>query len=349
MSYENKGEFTKREILSQPETWQHTIEQLRRDWSDKLPQPSIYDHVIFTGCGSTYYLSTWAARLLQKEKGISAQSLPSSELWYATEDWVKPHQKILLVAISRSGETTETLHAVESFSKINCGDVVAITCYPESKLAKAVPLVITTPDGQEKSIAQTRSFTNMMWVVLMLIDGEIPEGLGGSIRSISKDFLDAYIETAYQIGRDTSIMHFFFLGNGPLYGLASEVMLKMKEMSLSYSEAYHFLEFRHGPMSVVNEQSLIVGFMSNWAHAFETAVLKDMKKLGALILGIGLDNSKEPSDIFNYHFGINQHIPANWIYPLYLPLLQLTAFERALSKGLNPDKPKNLTAVVELI
>jgi len=349
MSSEIKGEFTKREILSQPETWQHTIEQLRRDWSDKLPQLSNYDHIIFTGCGSTYYLSIWAARLLQKERGISAQALPSSELWYATENWVKPHKKILLVAISRSGETTETLHAVESFLKTNCGDVVAITCYPESKLAKAAPLVIATPDGREKSIAQTRSFTNMMWVVLMIINGEIPEVLGKSIRLISQDFLDAYSETAYQIGRDPSIMRFFFLGNGPLYGLTSEVMLKIKEMSLSYSEAYHFLEFRHGPMSMVNEQSLIVGFMSNWAHAFETAVLKDMKKLGTLILGIGLDNSKDSRDIFNYHFSINQQISANWIYPLYLPLLQLIAFERALSKGLNPDKPENLTAVVELI
>lgn len=347
MADKKKGVYTQNEILSQPETWQSTLEQLGHDWLGKLPKPRDYDHVIFTGCGSTYYLSIWAARLLQKELGISTQALPASELWYACPEWTAPFKRILLVTVSRSGETTETLHAIDEFQKIGRGDVVAITCYPESKLARKAPLTVTTPAGKEDSVTQTRSFSNMMLAVMLLIRGEIPSGLPKQLNESARIFLNENIEKAQQVGRDPGNTHFFFLGNGPFYGLANEVMLKMKEMSLSYSEAFHFMEFRHGPMSMVNAQSQIVGLMSPWAQEYELAVLKDMKKLGGVIIGVGGD-IEQSSHYFDTYFTLPDEIPAFWRYPLYLPLLQMMAFERSLSKELNPDQPENLTAVVEL-
>jgi glucosamine--fructose-6-phosphate aminotransferase (isomerizing) len=124
--------------------------------------------------------------------------------------------------------------------------------------------------------------------------------------------------------------------------MACEAMLKMKEMSLSYSEAKHMLEFSHGPMSMVNEQSLVVGLLGDEVCEHETAVLRDMQGRGAQILSIAADC--DWSDAVQVGTAIPQ-----WGRPvLYLPMLQLLAYYRALANGQNPDQPANLTAVVSL-
>lgn len=344
---EPAGKFTLKEILSQPETWEKTLADLSKIDASSMPKPLDYDTIIFTGCGSTHYLSIWAARLMQRIQGVNAQVMPASELWYSAESWLKPYKKVLLVAVSRSGETSETLHAVKIFNSMGIGKSISITCYPDSKLPKLTHQSIITPAGQEISIAQTRSFSNMMLATSFLIHQGF-QGVAG-IKEYAERFINKYKEVSTQIGRDPSLERFFFLGNGPLFGLASEIMLKMKEMSLSYSEAYHFLEFRHGPMSMVNDRSLVLAILSDFALDFELAVIKDMKKIGAQILAIGSSEAILKNEgLFNYAFPIDDHISRFFRDPFYLPLLQLIAFERSLSNGLNPDKPNNLTAVVEL-
>ena len=137
-------------------------------------------------------------------------------------------------------------------------------------------------------MAQTRSFTSMLVGVLALaalgsghdrlLDAltELPEH-GGRL-------LAEHGALAQSLGRDASIARVFFLGSGPRYGLACEAMLKMKEMSLTASEAYHFLEFRHGPKSMVDADTLVVGLLSESAREAEAAVLREMKGLGARVL-----------------------------------------------------------------
>lgn len=347
MENSEPGKFTLNEILSQPDSWKATLERLQTDWNGRLPNLKNYEHIIFTGCGSTHYLSIWAARLLQSQLGISSQALPASELWYSPNDYLNPHQRILLIPVSRSGETTETLHAIDEFKKTSKGDVLAITCYPESQLVKKSTTSISTPEGKEQSVAQTRSFSNMMLAALALINRGVPDGMSKQLFESTKVFFNQYLEKAKTIGRDSCNSQFFFLGNGALYGLANEAMLKMKEMSLSYSEAYHFMEFRHGPMSMVNTQSLVIGLLSPIKNNYEHPVLVDMKKLGGVVLALGQNVNPQASQN-ETSFDLKADTLGNWLYPMYLPLLQIMAYERSLSKGLNPDKPENLTAVVEL-
>jgi len=341
------GKFTLDEILSQPLVWESTLEELNKIDVNSTPNINNFDTIIFTGCGSTYYLSIWAARLMQNINGVKAFPLPASELCYSAELWLKPYKNILLVAVSRSGETSETLQAVEIFNEMNLGESISVTCYPESRLACLTHQSIITPAGKEVSIAQTRSFSSMMMAVIYLIYQGVIDKY--SVKDASEQFINKYKDISIKIGRDSNLERFFFLGNGPLYGLANEIMLKMKEMSLSYSEAYHFLEFRHGPMSMVNKHSLIVAFMSDFGLDLELAVLQDMKKIGAQVLGIGPENAlKNNPSLFNFTFPIDDQIPNFLRAPFYLPLLQLIAFERSIFNGLDPDKPNNLTAVVKL-
>ena len=116
-------------------------------------------------------------------------------------------------------------------------------------------------------------------------------------------------------------------------GVASEAMLKMKEMSLSYSEAFHFLEFRHGPMSMVNDHTLVVGLIGEEAAAQEIAVLRNMKARGAQILA--LTENDHAMNEWAHVVHLDSMLPS-WARPVtYMPVLQLMAYYRALSNGQN--------------
>ncbi len=144
---------------------------------------------------------------------------------------------------------------------------------------------------------------------------------------------------AQELGQDPGLERFYFLGSGARYGLACEASLKMKEMSLSYSEPFHFFEFRHGPMSMVNAQTLVVGLLSEANQQHEAQVMTEMGALGGRLMTLG-----EAGARLSFESGLPEALRG----VLYLPLLQLLAFQRARSRGLNPDSPANLNMVVHL-
>ncbi len=340
------------EIIGQPQSWRATLESFiaERATVEAFLEQAEFDRVLVVGCGSTHYLAQTAAVTLARSTGIPAQALPSSELWLFPN--AIPAGRALLLTVSRSGATTETLWALERFRKAKTGPVVAVTCYPESALAQQADLALVAPDAQEQSIAQTRSFTNMLLLTqalgaVLARDGRALERLR-RLPDALNDLVERVRDLSCQLGTDLSIERFFFLGGGPLYGLANEAMLKMKEMTLSHSEAYHPLEFRHGPMSMVNEHTLIVGLLSDTGLAQELRVLKDMRQLGARTLALTEEASAftdwQADHIVELESGLGEWERG----PLYLPVLQRLAYHRAVAKGLDPDHPHNLQAVVEL-
>ena len=154
------GEHTFTEIMSQPEAWTQALETLRAHSSDiEAVNPHDFDQVIFTGCGSTYYLALAAAALFQELDGVYARGLPASEIWLYPQGAYSAKRKTLLVAVSRSGTTTETVRAVESFRKNANGTVVTLTCYPQSTPARLGDVNLVLESGQEQSVAQTRAFS----------------------------------------------------------------------------------------------------------------------------------------------------------------------------------------------
>lgn len=348
MSSTLPGIHTKKEILSQPAVWEKTLDHLNELDAPLYPNISEYDQVVFSGCGSTYYLSRWAARACEKETGIASRAVPASDLFLLPDLWVHKGKKTLLVAVSRSAETTETILALGSFKSAGYGDTVVVTCYPERELAQLSTNVIAVPDAQEESVAQTRSFSNMLLAVCWLISKHVPDGLPAVFSRVGKDLLDHHGPIAEHLGRDNSIKKFFFLGSGRLYGLANEAMLKMKEMSLSYSESFHTLEFRHGPMSMVDDETLMIGLIGESAQEHEFALLQEMQAKGARTLGILDNDDRKIGNSLNDRILLRSGMTELWRAPLYLPILQLIAYERAISKGLDPDRPTNLTSVVVL-
>ena len=151
---------TYKEIKSQTQAWAQALDIVN---ASSLPKAGGYDQVIFTGCGSTYYLSLSAAALYQELTGYAARAVPGGELLLNSQT-VLTNQKTLLVAISRSGTTTETVKAVEKFKVEKRGDVVVISNYDEV-LSRMANVNIVVDKGQEESVAQTRSFASMFVAV----------------------------------------------------------------------------------------------------------------------------------------------------------------------------------------
>ena len=334
---------TYKEIKSQTNAWTQALDIVN---ASALPKAGDYDQVLFTGCGSTYYLSLAASALYQELTGRAARAVPGSELLLNTQTVVSrignPTYKTLLVAISRSGTTTETVKAVEKFKKENRGDVIVITNYDEV-LSRLADVNIVIDKGQEESVAQTRSFASMYVAATAMCArmagrNDLVEAMKG-LPVIGNSLIGNYESFAKEIGGNLNFDSFYFLGGGIRHGLACEANLKMKEMTLTHSEPFHFLEFRHGPMSMVNEKAVVVGLLSDVNRVHEAKVLSEMKMLGGRVTSLG----ESEADV-----SFKSQIPEQVRGVLYLPVLQLIAFYRSVAKGLNPDRPANLTAVVKL-
>lgn len=343
------GALTRREILSQPEVWAATLgvvraraNELARVWADG----GGYDGLLFTGCGSTYYLSLAAAAAAAQLTGLPARGVPASELLLYPDTIYPARGRLLLVAVSRSGETSETLAAVRAFlaEGPERGALVTLSCYPDQPLADLGEVNVLLPRAQEASVVQTRAFSSLYLAAIATSAlwagrGDLLEQLDAMPAAGQRLLAPERRARVERLAHDADLDQCIFLGSGPQYGLACEASLKMKEASLTRSEPFHFLEFRHGPKSIVTPRTLVVGLLSEAHAAAEREVLAEVEALGGRVLTLG----ERDADVA-FGAGVSELARG----PLYLPLLQWLAVQRALSRGLDPDRPKHLAAVVRL-
>lgn len=338
------GQYTRQEIYSQPDAWRGVLEVLRESVAEvrSLLARGDYRQVVFTGCGSTYYLSLAAAAVLQRVAGVPACGLPASEVWLNPAA-LPPAPHTLLVAVSRSGETTETLRACESFRRSGRGGIVTLSCYPGRALTTLGDLNLVFPSIREESVAQTRAFSGLyLATVALAAFWQDDQTLWADLQRLPDALAPRLARAAgalETLGADLTIDRFYFLASGLRYPLACELSLKMKEMTLSHSEPFHCMEFRHGPKSMVTPHALVVALLSDERRADDLAVVADMAALGARTLTIGSAGT-------DVELGDELGEVARSV--LYLPFGQLLALGRSLAKGLNPDRPENLDAVVFL-
>lgn len=333
-------DHTGKEISTQVEAWQDAHAAVYSAASDLqlLWKRAQYDSVIFTGCGSTHYLAMCAASLFQQATGVISRAVPSSELLLHPE-LVYGQGKPLLVTISRSGATTETVQAAERFKNEFNSDIIVVSCYADKPLNDFATINLTARAGQEISIAQTRSFSSM----LVMAEGLAAVVSGKPVSTQFSSELNMQVEAMYtralEYADPDRFQRIFYLGSGALYGLACEAMLKMKEMSLTSAEAFHPMEFRHGPKSMVDDQTLIVGLLDADCYDAEIAVMSEMRALGATVITLSVDSRTDIVLEGNWQRSSVVH---------YLPFLQWLAYLRSINKGLNPDAPRNLDQVVIL-
>lgn len=307
---------------------------------------------VFTGCGSSYYLSQCISASFNKITGHPSFAMPASEIFLSADNYLRKSHKYRLVSISRSATTSETVEASRFFKNKVGGKVVAISCRSLPPINEIADLILYEESSMEESVVMTKSFSTMLFIALMITAciGS-SRSLFGELEIVVREIervINESSKLSFEISDSIDVDRLFYLGNGPFYGISSEGMLKAKEMSLTFSENYHFLELRHGPMSMVTDSSLIIGLVSKNNPQYQISVLGDMKALGAKIMTISDDVEQLGNLKPDYSYFLKAGLSDEASCVLIMPFLHFFAFYRAIKKGLDVDKPRNLVQVVQL-
>lgn len=348
------GEHTLQEILSQPRIWSETETQLREarlleKFSDLFSPRSPW---LFVGCGSSYYLSRLIAALWTKHFYIPATGVPASELLFAPDETLRRLGAEQVILMSRSGETTEVLRVAELLQKHPTVQTLAVTCNPQSPLEKLCSHSFKLTWADETSTVMTRSFTAILLafqrLALQFVGDSQFSGALDQLTQRGQKWLDRQAKKIQQFAQTRKFADYIFLGQGAHYWLAQEAGLKVTEMSSSYAQVYHSLEFRHGPRSIAGPNTLITFFISEAAALEETLLVKELKELGAavcVIVNRATPELKKHSDLL-IELALDGPEFARYAVTAIPAHLMGTAI--GLRKGLNPDAPKNLTRAVVL-
>ena len=348
------GEHTLQEILSQPRTWGETDTQLREarlleKFSGLFSPRSPW---LFVGCGSSYYLSRLIAALWTKHFYIPATGVPASELLFAPEETLRRLGAEQVVLMSRSGETTEVLRAAELLQKHHTIQTLAVTCNPQSPLEKLCSHSFKLDWADEQSTVMTRSFTAILLafqrLALQFVGDSQFSGALGQLPQRGQEWLDKHASKIQQFAHRRKFAHYVFLGQSAHYWLAQEAGLKVTEMSSSYTQVYHSLEFRHGPRSIAGPNTLITFFVSEGAAEEETLLVKELKELGAAVCVIVNRATPELKKHCDLLIELALDGPEFARYAVTAIPAHLMGAAIGLRKGLNPDAPKNLTRAVVL-
>ena len=381
MSSDARGGYTVAEISTQGESWQDGLRAAEAVPLDELTglTQEAEGGVLLLGCGSTHYLAQCLAPWATEVLGVPSRAAPASELALGEAWTLAPGARPLVVALSRSGATSETVMAVRVARERGCR-VAAVTCYPESELAAMAEVTVALPEGQERSFAQTRSFAGMLVAAQMLMArmarvaptpvrreasptspkewgrGEVVTPGRGAAAGLIEELRRlpelagaavAEAEALAQRWADAGWDRVSYLGSGWRYGLAGEAMIKMKEMALATAEAFHTMEFRHGPMALVDERHLVVALLSEAMGRYEEGVLADLCQRGAQVVALG---PSEPvyADEYAAWLQVGAGLSELARLVLYLPFLQFLAYHRAMAAGQDPDRPRNVVMAIRL-
>jgi glucosamine--fructose-6-phosphate aminotransferase (isomerizing) len=355
MDIENYREtLTYQEIMRQQKGWQITLSALKEEQELlKMMLEKFRNHCwVFSGCGSSYYLAQTASFLFEKISGIRSKAVPASEILVFPQIVFNLADEYLLVPMSRSGTTTEIVRAAQKARNELNIPTLAVSCDPHSTLSAESEMRLIFPFERERSVVMTGSFTTMLLSIMYLgslvsTEKEVIDKLS-QISAVSESVMHNSESLIQEIAADCSLEDFVFLGQGPFYGIANEAALKMQEMTISNALSYHSLEYRHGPMSTATEKTLITILLCRTASQYGKQLAKDLKQLGTKILVLTSDTIESIEKYVEYKVRVNAGFGDIFNPFLYMPVLQLLAFYRAIAKNINPDKPKNLSAVVEL-
>ena len=353
-SQSKPGEHTLQEILSQPRIWSETETHLREaklleKFADLFSPRSPW---LFVGCGSSYYLSRLIAALWTKHFYIPATGVPASELLFAPEETLRRLGAEQVVLMSRSGETTEVLRAAELLQKHHTVQTLGVTCNPKSPLEELCTHSFKLTWADEKSTVMTRSFTAILLafqrLALQFVGDSQFSGALDQLPQRGQEWLDIHAKKIQEFAATKKFADYVFLGQGVHYWLAQEAGLKVTEMSSSYAQVYHSLEFRHGPRSIAGPNTLITFFISEAAAEEETLLVKELKELGAAICVIVNRATPELKKYSDLLIELSLDGPEFARYAVTAIPAHLMGTAIGLRKGLNPDAPKNLTRAVVL-
>jgi len=361
---------TAKEIDSQPVLWIKTLKLLteRKEALESFLNPIIAKenlNIVLTGAGTSAYIGEVLEGVFVNYLRVNTRAVPTTHIVTHPEKYFLSRQPTLLISFARSGDSPESLSAVQLANEV-CGEIyhLIITCNPKGELAKNNSgengfIFLLPPEADDQSLAMTGSFSSMLLTGIVIARLKEFDELKGQIERVAelgKNFFEKYLTTLKSIA-EIDFNRAVFLGSGLFSGIARESHLKLQELTDGKVICKHdtFLGFRHGPKAVINNKTLVVYLFSNnnYSQNYEKDLVKAVKdgregifNLGVMtrdIENIQLDEKiifSEKDEKLNEEFAaLLSVLPA-----------QTLGFFKSLYYGLKPDNPSEngvITRVVE--
>lgn len=346
------GSFTFREILQQPTLWPTTIEVVRRNgWVTDTPKGP----AILTGAGTSAYAAAAIADVWP-----NAQAVPTTDLLIESLEQLERRSPEfakdgLLISIGRSGDSPESIAVVERIKRL-CPAVshIAITCNAKGHLANTagVQAIVLDPRTNDRSLAMTSSFSNLVLAGLSLQRArELEHAIGTVCADVERRLpeLDAHAQRLAAQPVERVVV----LGSGSFRSLASEACLKILEMTAGRTATLPetFLGLRHGPMSFLRPDTLVLCFLSasEEQRRYEEDLLRELrqKKIGHIV---GIAPPSADRDLFDVWIPANApQLPDELRTPFEIPFAQLLAYHLSVCEGLDPDNPSPTGAITRVV
>lgn len=335
--------FMLKEIHEEPMVINNILSYYLTDgkFNENMPEFKKYKNIYFVGCGSASYTADIAKKVFENYANIKCEVFLASEFRYQKHFYDKD---TLVVFISQSGETADTLEALR-ITKSDGIDTLAIVNVVGSSIAREAGKVLYIKAGTEIAVATTKAFT-AQYLLLTLIALKM-----AGINDLSKFYkINEALETVFAIDfqkyaeKIYTKKDAFFIGRGIDYGLCEEGSLKLKEISYINSSAFASGELKHGTISLIEKDTPVMGIITDENLALKTiSNIKEVHARGAyslFITSLDIDGDFYDDKIKVPHIN-------NYIDPiLIVASLQLLAYNVALLKGEDIDKPRNLAKSV---
>ncbi len=341
-----KGEFEHymmKEISEQVETIQKAIKQ------EKIVLDYVTDEirnakgVFLIGCGTSYYACLAASYVFSKVADMHVNVVLASEFPYY-EHFL--NEKSLIVAVSQSGETADLLEAVKTAKKKG-SKVISLVNVMGSSLTRQSDKFLMLNAGPEICVASTKAYTSQLAILTLLaynIAGKQEEGkkkleyLWNILYNLtSRNMRDNIKQLAEKLkGKE----HIFLIGRGVQYPTALEAALKIKEIPYIHAEAFAGAELKHGTIALIQDGTPCIVFVS---EAHEKEILSnamEIKSRGGYMIGV----SPQDNEIFDFWIKVPEANSENPIVQI-IPM-QILAYQLAVLRGVDPDKPRNLAKAV---
>ena len=335
--------FMLKEIHEEPMVINNILSYYLTDgkFNENMPNFKKYKNIYFVGCGSASYTADIAKKVFENYANIKCEVFLASEFRYQKHFYDKD---TLVVFISQSGETADTLEALR-ITKSDGIDTLAIVNVVGSSIAREAGKVLYIKAGTEIAVATTKAFT-AQYLLLTLIALKM-----AGVNNLNEFYkVNEALETVFAIDfqkyaeKIYTKKDAFFIGRGIDYGLCEEGSLKLKEISYINSSAFASGELKHGTISLIENNTPVMGIITDENLALKTiSNIKEVHARGAyslFITSLDIDGDFYDDKIKVPHIN-------NYIDPiLIVASLQLLAYNVALLKGEDIDKPRNLAKSV---
>ena len=316
------------------------------DQKEKLPDITSYQRIHIVACGTAYHAGLIGKYLLEKNTDFEVNVYVASEYRYQKNFLDK---NTLVIAISQSGETADTLACVKMAKEKGATTLGIINVY-NSSIARVVDFVIYTHAGCEVAVASTKAYTSQVYVLgLLALEYQSKKEKKNTYQELPQK-----IEELIKFDYSSIINHLylkkdiFYLGRNIDYVSMLEGSLKLKEITYIHSEAFPAGELKHGPISLIEEDTPVIALITHEETAAKTiSNIKEVKARGAYVVLIIEDRIVDSIDKNCYDEVIYLPKTDEYTCPILSIIpLQLIAYYTAKKKNLDIDKPRNLAKSV---